>query len=620
MSGRCFSWIPIAAACLTAALALPARGAGAPEPGSTLYPGTSIFAPTLPPPLPWDGASRRLAVAPDDPWATPCEKSGLTETPRYDETVAWLEKLAGASPEVEMLSIGTSPEGRTIWMVAVSADRVFTPEGFRKSGKPTLYVQAGIHAGEIDGKDAGMMLLRDLTVRGNRAALLRKANLLFVPILNVDGHERFSPYGRINQRGPKEMGWRTNARNLNLNRDYAKLDTPEVRAEVAMLNAWDPELTVDVHVTDGIDCQYDVTWGYNGPQAYSPNASAWLDATLTPAETHDLAAMGHVPGPFFFAVDDDDISRGVVAWTSGPRFSDGYGDLRHDPTVLVETHSLKPYDRRVLGTYVFLETALRVLGDNAKTLKRAIETDRTLHRNGIPLGWRQAEGTPPTRTFLGIAMKRELSPVSGGLRTVWTGDPDTVTVPVIRYTRPAATVERPKAWWVPATYPEVIERLRLHGIRMDSLAAAKDVEVTEYRIDEPKLDTEPFEGHVRVSGKPVPETHTERYPAGSVRVPSDQPLGDLAAVLLEPVSDDSFFQWGFFLAILEKTEYVEPYVMEPLASRMLAEDPQLARAFKDSLAADPAFAGNSRARLRWFYDKTPYADARWRLYPVGGEE
>jgi murein tripeptide amidase MpaA len=620
MSDRLFWWIPMVAACLTVGLAPPTRGQDVPRPEDTLYPGTSIFEQTLPPVAPWDGASRRLALSPGDPWATPCEKSGLTETPRYDETVAWLRKLAGASPEVEMVSLGTSPEGRTIWMVVASADHAFTPDAIRESGKPTLYVQAGIHAGEIDGKDAGMMLLRDLTVRGNLAALLRRANLLFVPILNVDGHERFSPYGRINQRGPKEMGWRTNARNLNLNRDYAKLDTPEVRAVVAMLNAWDPDLTVGVHVTDGIDCQYDVTWGYNGPHAYSPNAAAWLDATLTPAETHDLTAMGHVPGPFFFIVNRNDLMRGVVAWTSTPRYSDGYGDVRHNPAVLVETHSLKPYDRRVLGTYVFLETALRVLGENAKTLKRATEADRTLHRREIPLGWGRAEGTPPTRTFLGIAMKRELSPVSGGLRTVWTGEPDTLTVPVIRFTRPAATVARPKAWWVPATYPEVIERLRLHGIRMDSLSTPKEVEVTEYRITEPKLDQEPFEGHVRVSGTPVPERHTERYPAGSVRIPADQPLGDLAAVLLEPGSGDSFFQWGFFLAILERTEYAEPYVMEPLASRMLAEDPQLARAFKDTLAADPAFAGNPRARLRWFYDKTPYADARWRLYPVGREE
>ena len=620
MSFRCFSRFLIAAAGLTAALALPARGQDAPAPGATLYPGTSLFEQTLPPETPWDGASRRLAVPGDDPWATPFEKSGLTDTPRYDETVAWLGKLADASPEVEMVALGTSPEGRTIWMVVASADRAFTAEALAKSGKPTLYVQAGIHAGEIDGKDAGMMLLRDLTVRGNQAALLAGANLLFVPILNVDGHERFSPYGRINQRGPRQMGWRTNARNLNLNRDYAKLDTPEVRAEVAMLNAWDPDLAVDVHVTDGIDCQYDVTWGYPGPHAYSPNAAAWLDAVLTPAETHDLTAMGHVPGPFFFAADDADLSKGVIDWTSSPRFSDGYGDIRHNPTVLVETHSLKSYDRRVLGTYVFLETALRVLGENARTLERATDADRTFHRKEIPLGWRVAEGPPPTRTFLGIRMKRELSPVSGGLRTVWTGEPDTLEVPVLRYTRPVTVVARPRAWWVPAAWAEVIERLRLHGIRMETLDAPRDVEVTEYRIGDPKLDAEPLEGHVRVSGTPVAEHHTERYPAGSVRVPADQPLGDLAAALLEPQSGDSFFQWGFFLEILQKTEYAESYVLEPLASRMLAEDPPLARAFKDTLAADPKFTGNPEARLGWFYDRTPYADARWRLYPVGREE
>src|SRR5690606_2632917 len=151
--------------------------------------------------------------------------------------------------QLKMLSIGKSVQGRDIWLVVASREGAHTPAELQKNGRPTLLVQAGIHAGDIDGKDAGLMLLRDMTVGGTKTALLEHANLLFIPILNVDGHERRSPYGRINQRGPENMGWRANARNLNLNRDYAKLDTPEIRAVVNVINTWQPDLYFDIHVT-----------------------------------------------------------------------------------------------------------------------------------------------------------------------------------------------------------------------------------------------------------------------------------------------------------------------------------------------------------------------------------
>jgi murein tripeptide amidase MpaA len=256
-----------------------------------------VLAQPLPPLIPWSGKSRELIVPATDPWITPAEKTALRTTPNYDETVTWLRRLDVASPEIQMVSIGKSGEGRDLWMVIASRDGVFTPEALRRSGKAIVLAQAGIHSGEIDGKDAGLMLLRDMTVRGTRRALLDRANFLFVPIFNVDGHERASRFGRINQRGPEVMGWRTNASNLNLNRDYTKLDTPEVRAMVAAIHRWDPDLYIDLHVTDGADYQYDVTFGWNTTTGYSPAGTKWLEETLHPAITHDLKAWGHIPGP-----------------------------------------------------------------------------------------------------------------------------------------------------------------------------------------------------------------------------------------------------------------------------------------------------------------------------------
>ena len=237
----------------------------------------------LPPVIPWNGASRALMVPPTDPWVTPSERDQLRTTPRYDETVAYLKRLVAAAPQLRMVSIGKSDQGRDVWMVIASKERAFTPEAMRKNGKPTVLAQGGIHSGEIEGKDAGMMLLRDMTVRGTKRELLDGANFLFVPIFNVDGHERFSRFTRINQRGPEEGGWRTSSRNLNLNRDYMKADTAEMRSMIRTIDAWNPDLYIDLHVTDGADYQYDVTYGWNGPAGFSPSISNWLEKSLRPA-------------------------------------------------------------------------------------------------------------------------------------------------------------------------------------------------------------------------------------------------------------------------------------------------------------------------------------------------
>ncbi len=582
------------------------------------FAGDAASTPILPPELPWHGKSEALVLGPSQEWATPAEKGGLLRTPRYDETVAWLRALEAAAPrQLRLLSLGKTPEGRDLWMVVASKEGAFTPETLRATGKPTVLAQGGIHAGEIDGKDAGMMLLRDMTVRGTRADLLSGANFLFVPMYNVDGHERYTDHGRINQRGPIEAGWRTTSQNLNLNRDYAKLDAPESRAMVRALGTWRPDLYLDIHVTDGADHQYDVTFGWNQHEAISPAIASWLDGVLEPAATRDLEAMGHVPGPLISLVDDHDPSKGIVDWTAGPRFSTGYGDARHLPTILVENHSLKPYRQRVLGTYVLLESVLRTAAREVAGLRRAIAADAAARPDRIPLEWK-AVPSPATLEFKAVAWRVTASAISGGPRVEYLGRPETVRVPR-QGMEVAQAVSRPAAWWIPPAWPGVIERLLLHGIEMERVTAPRDVDVEMYRIESPKVESNPYDRLIWVKGTFVTERRRERLPAGSVRIRADQPLAPLAALLLEPASPDSFFAWGFFPECLQATEGVEGYVMEPMAERMLAESPALKAEFEKALAADDAFAKDPQARLDWFYRRTPFRDDRLRLYPIARE-
>ena len=574
----------------------------------------------LPPAPSWNGASKALLRPASDPWVTAFETDPAHDfSPDYVDTRAWFDRLDAASDLIRIEQFGVSPEGRPIYAVIASKDgAAFDPK------KPVLMIQAGIHPGEIDGKDAGMMLLRDIAFYG-KDALLDRVNLILIPILSVDGHERASAYSRPNQRGPRIQGWRNTATNQNLNRDYLKLDQPEMRAVRGLILKYRPDLYVDVHVTDGMDYQYDVTYGFNGEDgsfSRSPNASAWLNSVFKPAINSGLSAQGHIPGELVFGIDDQDPKKGLGDGGLGERYSNGWGTAAHVPTILIENHSLKPYEQRVLGTYVFIEDALKLLADKGADLRAATEADRALRPAEIPANF-EADPTPSsTRDFLGIRYETYDSPASGRREIRWLGQADPETWKLHFYgSHPTLTLKRPTAYWVPATRPDLIERLKIHGVQMETIDAARSVPVSMLRLMDPTLAPRPNEGHVQASVKDVEVLHRDwTYPIGSVRVPTDQPLGDIVVLLLEPQSSESFFAWGMFPEVLSRVEYIEGYAIAPLAEKMMAADPALKAAFEAKLAADPAFAADGDARLQWFYERTPFYDDRYKLYPVGRED
>jgi hypothetical protein len=596
---------------------------------------------TLPPLMEWKGKSESLIAKANNSWITPAEKAGFITTPDYAETMNWLKKLSDASPLINMISIGKSPEGRDIFMIIASADKTVTSAALRNSSKPLLFVQAGIHAGEIDGKDAGMMLLRDIAF-GDKKQLLDGVNFLFIPILNVDGHERSSPYNRPNQRGPQNMGWRTNAENLNLNRDYAKQDTKEIRAVINVINEYDPLLYMDLHVTDGADYQYDITFGGHGQQGYSQAIATWLSNTFKPSADADLKANGHIPGPLLFAVNNRDFSQGNMLMLGEPRFSHAYGDARHMASVLVENHSLKPYKQRVLGTYVLLESTLKILAKEGQSLRESTKADRAKRVAQLPLKWKILQmpnavtfnakpdqrdissGAPDSLNLLGIESRIITSSVTNSDYVEWTGKPIVMKIANYKATEGSELVSRPKAYYIPASCSEVIERLKRQGIQMEILKQPREVQMEMYRIRDAKFqneegNTRPFEGHMQVTGNVTVEARKQLFPAGSAYISTDQPLGDLAMLLLEPKSPDSYFSWGFFYQLFQRTEYIEAYVMEPMIKKMLEESPELKAEFEKKKSEDPTFASNPNAIFNWFYSKTKYYDDHYLLYPVGRE-
>jgi murein tripeptide amidase MpaA len=578
------------------------------------------------------------AMAQDKPaadWRTPTEICEYRCTPRYDETMAYIRRVVATAPrQVKIEPWGKTGEGRELVGVIVSKDGVFDPAVIHKADRPVVYIQNGIHAGEIEGKDASLALLRDMVVNKTRASLLDKAVVIIVPVYNIDGHERVSKYNRINQNGPEEMGWRTQSNNLNLNRDYMKADSIEAREFLAYFTKWLPDFFIDDHVTDGADYQYDVTYSIDfGPDS-DPALAAWQRDELKPHIEKSVTDSGHVIG-IYVGVGEADPIKGLKMVQDEPRFSTGYMILQNRPGLLVEMHMLKDYKTRVLGNYELLRAILeKVNTDSDKLIKmnRAVDAAMIAAGKTYDPARKMALRTAPSDRsapfhYLGYKRNRVLSEVSGAIWNQYTHEPENIDLPVYSDFQPTFSVTPPRAYIVPAQWTRVVEVLRAHGVQMQPTTAAWESEVETYRCQSHWHNTL-FEGrhpmsigdfqdisHYQPMCTPVKEKLS--YAAGSMVVPLDQRTAKVAVHWLEPDAPDSAVQWGFFDAIFEQKEFGEPYVLEPLAREMLAKDPALKADFEKKLEDDKAFAGDPDARLSFFFDHSAYRDTRIGLYPVG---
>ncbi|XEG71401.1 M14 family metallopeptidase [Pseudomonas sp. abacavir_1] len=587
---------------------------------------------TLPPMFEQKLSSTRYLAKPDDPLITLAESSGFRQTSDYQQTREYLKKLADASGGKLQLSElpEKSASGEPMLLVTASSEADKSPSGLNGSGKPTLFVEAEIHPGEANGKDAMFMLLRDMTAGAKPlAGLLEKVNILFISTVNVDGDLRRSPYGRINQNGPEVTGWRVNGLNLNLNRDFTKLDSAEIRNVAWVFNQYDLSFFADTHSTDGAMYPYDSSYCHNG-NGWSPASSQWMDKVMRGPVYKELEGDGHVVHECISLNDNQDPAKGYYPYrTDLARFSNQYGDIRNVPSILIEQHALHPYETQVLGNYVMLKAMFQVIGDNAESLKAAIAKDRERleAQKEVILTWKP--GKEQHTPFVVGDYRYEQSPITGAKTIVWSNKPKTLQVPISDNSVPDLVVKRPKQYVVPVQWREVIARLKAHGIRMKTLEQPAAIEVTLYRMDDIKLagGFEPdraaaneipgYEGHLLVSGTGKPFQRLQTFPAGSVVIDTDQPLGVLAINLLTAESPDSFWSWGFFNSTLVSAEEPEEYVMEPMARKMLAEDPQLKAEFEKKLKEDKAFAKDPHARLEWFYQRTPFYDVNAYVYPVG---
>jgi murein tripeptide amidase MpaA len=557
-------------------------------------------------------------------WQTLAEQTDYHKTWSYADTIAYCQKLDKASDKIVYRSIGKSNQGRDIPLVIASEDGAFTPEAARKKGKAVIFIQAGIHPGEIDGKDAGLALLRDAVITKTLPNLLKDVVILYVPIYSVDGHENFNPYMRINQNGPDEMGFRGNANYLNLNRDYMKADAPETRAWLGLWNEWNPDFFIDCHVTDGADFQYNVTYEYAHFQEVSPLLKNWMDEHFDGKVVPKIESEGNIL-THYVEFAGREVTGGIATFIATPRFATGYTPLRNRNGLLIETHSLKSYRSRVRGTYDTLRytieeiaaTKASLLDANKKVDEETVERGKTYDPNRqYPLTLAVTDKSTPL-AFKGVEYKIEDSAISGGRMITYGTAPLNITIPRFDEGKVVTSVDPPLYYIVPVEWADVINVLKIHGVKLDTLKKPLTIEVEGYKLTQPKWATASFEGRINVTCKPERIKETRTFPAGSVIVPMAQETADVAIHLLEPAGPDSFVTWGFFNAVFEQKEYGEGYVIEKLAREMLAKDPNLQKEFDERLK-DPNFAKNPRARLNFFYEHSPYfLNQKVGIYPVG---
>ena len=547
------------------------------------------------------------------------ERSNFLESPDYNETMKYFKQFESTG-KAEMFTFGVSPQGRDLKFIVVG-EGDFSPQAARANGKVVVLIQNGIHAGEIEGKDASMLLLREILVTGERAHLLENCVLVIIPILNVDGHERTSPFNRPNQNGPVNMGWRTTSWNLNLNRDYMKADTSEMRSLLQLYASWQPDFFIDNHTTNGADYQYHVTYGIETHQNIDGGLASWARQELMPHVIGQVEAEGFITGPYL-EMRGTDLAEGITDWPALPRYSSGYAALQNRLLLLVETHSLKPFGNRVLSTKAMNAAALEFINAHHNDLKSSnyYADSHTVHdylhdRKPFPLVF---EGTDQFEKFRfkGFVTVERESEITGSTVPEYSAIPREFDIPLYDKAEVKVEVEVPFAYVIPREFASLADTLRLHDIEVKTIMEPETVSAERYRFTDAEFAQRPYEGRQRVACDVEKFVESIILPEGAFVVYTQQRALRVIMHLLEPQSPDSFVSWGFFNAFFERKEYAEPYIMDPIAQQMLEQNPTLREEFEARLEDDETFAKDAGLRLNFFYERSPYFDKGERVYPI----
>ena len=545
------------------------------------------------------------------------EQSGGTASPTYAEIISWWKSLDAAYPTVSMREMGPTDAGFPLHLILVSSDNVFDITKIKQQKKNIIFINNGIHPGEPDGIDASMLLVRDIVQ--NKYQLPPNVVLAFIPVYNIGGALNRSTNYRIDQNGPVEKGFRGNAQNLDLNRDFIKMDSKNAFSFARIFHYLKPDIFIDNHVSNGADYQHVMTLLSSHHNRVGGIMGEYLNKTFEPALYASMKEKGFDLVPYVNHFGETPEKGWPQFWDS-PRYGSGYGSLWHTFSFVPETHMLKPYKQRVEATRALMESFIEFTAARGReiiTVREQAEK-QSITQEKYPLGWRWDNTKWTEINFKGYEASYKTSDVSGLPRLFYDRNkPYEKKIPFFNTYVDTFSVGKPKAYIIPQGWWKVIERLQANRVTMRRFTKDTTVQVEWYRIENYTSGAKPYEGHHPNSAVQVSKgVKNIQFRKGDYYIPLNQPANRFLMETLEPQAEDSYFTWNFFDPVLGQKEGFSDYVFEDTAAEFLKQNPELRKKLEERKAADSSFAKNGRAQLSFVYQHSPYFEAAFSHYPV----
>lgn len=538
----------------------------------------------------------------------------------YSEAINAYKSLDKKYPEAKLFAYGRTGTGHPLHLFVIAKSRSFDPKLLKKRGFRIVLVNNGIHPGEPCGIDASVKFASDVLAKADGLyGLLDSTVICIIPVYNIAGAHNRSPYNRANQNGPEEQGFRANARNLDLNRDFAPMDSRDAQSFAQIIHTWKPHLLIDTHTTNGADYQYVMTLIGSHYQGFPPALGEFYDSKVEPFLYHQMEKSGYEMIPYVDPMGDTPES-GLQSYISSPRYTTGYGRMFNIITLMPEAHMFKPFSERVLATYEFIKASVTFAHQNGIELASKMDQAHSFSANQTEfvLTWQLDSTRVEYIPFKGYEAEYIPSNITGGKRLFYNREkPFTKEIPFYKHYIPTLTVTKPDFYVIPQAWIEAIRRLHINDIQLDRIKKDTTMEVSAYYIESYETYNRPYNGHyLHYNVKVREEKQSILFFKGDYIVHTNQPYNEYIVQMLEPQAYDSFFAWNFFDAVLQRKEYFSPYVFEDYAERFLAENPKVKEDFERRKKEDKSFAENPYAQLSFIYQRSPYFEKSFMRYPV----
>lgn len=548
------------------------------------------------------------------------EKTNHQETSTYQEGISFFQQLAENHPEVKLVEKGLTDSGYPLHLVLISKSKNFNIQELKKEGKAFFLINNAIHPGEPDGVEASQMLARNLIENKRLNKLLDNTVVAIIPFYNIGGALNRNSWSRVNQNGPKELGFRGNARNFDLNRDFIKTDTRNAQSFSALFQDLDPDVFIDTHVSNGADYQYISTTIPTQNDKLGGVLADFIKQEVLPFHFQYMKKSGTEMTPYVNIWGMSTPDMGYSEFIDLPRYSSGYTTLFHTLGFMSETHMLKTFEQRVEATYNYLSGLITFTNQHADEiiqLRNETKT-RTASQKEFVISWKLNSKRSDSIIFKGYEAEKPNSEITGQVRLKYNREkPYAKKIAYYNHYEPGVTITKPDYYIIPKGFWPIIERLKLNHIEMETVESPKKISAEVYHITSYKTREQAYEGHYpHYDAKVETQKETVQLEPGDVLVPVNQWRNRYIVETLEPQASDSFFNWNFFDTILQRKEGFSAYVFEDLALKILEQYPEIKVALEEKKKTDEKFAQNGYAQLMYIYKHSKHSEKAYLRYPI----